>query len=213
MKRKLSIIITMFVLVSCSSDREFVNIALKKGNEVFIVPFMANKHILESQLAKNETPTIFKYVQIVEDEGSLYVEPSNFERILNVISNNYMLYKKEEKTHDGYVAFGDKDIYSFSIKPENTDKIGEQINKEIITITNPVSNKTHEIVYVRVPRPKAEKNCIVKYLWVLENPYPGTTIGSYKDAILINLNDIVDFYDNGTRLEYNKDDEMLYIIK
>ncbi|MER3376600.1 MAG: hypothetical protein RIM83_18315 [Allomuricauda sp.] len=213
MKNTLSILILLFLLVSCSEDRKFVNIALKKGKEVYVVPFMADKNIIEHQLSKNETPTIFKFVQIVMDNGSLYVEPSNFERIFNVIAGNYILYKKEEKTHDGYVAFGDEEIYSFSLKPENTDKIGEQINKEVITITNTVSNKSHEIVYVRFPKPKAEKNCIVKNLWVVENPYPGKTIGSYKDAILINLNDIVDFYDNGTRLEYNKADEMLYIIQ
>ncbi|MAU16319.1 MAG: hypothetical protein CMH46_12370 [Muricauda sp.] len=200
------------LLGNCSSDRKFVNIALKENHKIYLVPFFASRATLRHQLSKNEIPAVY-HMRIIEDNRELFVEPKDFEKILNLIGDNYVLFKKRESTHDGYVGFKDLDIYDYSIKNVNTDKIGQQIHKATIVITNASTNKSMEIVWKISPVPKAEKNCTNKKIWVVENPHPGETIGYYQKAVVINLNEIVDFFDNGTRLEYDKSEEILYVIK
>lgn len=213
MKKILLCVISLVLLTSCSGDRKFVNLALKKDHKVYLVPFIASRVVLEQQLSENETPTIFKFLGIIEDNGELFVETKDLEKILNLIGNNYVLLRKEEKAHDGYVAFGDMNIYNYSIKTINTDKIGQQIYKPTIVVTNPSTNKTLEIVWSSIPEPTAEKNCTNKRVFVTENPYPGKTVGSYKKVVVVNLNDILDFFDNGTTLEYDKSEKILYVVK
>lgn len=208
----ITLILSLFAL-GCSDDRKFVNIALKTGQKVYLLPSIADKVVLEHQLSKDLTPSISKSVAIVEDDGDFFVEPRDFERILNLIADNYIIYGEKEQTHDGYVAFGESEVYSYAINPVNTDKIGQQLNQGSIRITNGTSDKSLEIVWVDFPEPRAVANCTVKKIWVVTSPYQGTTIGNYEDTVMINLGDIIEFYDNGTRLEYVEDEEMLYVVK
>lgn len=205
-------VLTLFA-TGCSDDRKLVNVALKKEGKVYMLPFIAEPQTLEFQLSNNETPTLIKDVDIVKDKDILYVTPEDFLRILNLIADNYILYDKQEGAFDGYVGFGRKEVIKFGTKQVNTDKIGKQIRKQIIVLENPKSKKQMEIIWSDDPKPLAYANCVVKSLWTLESPYPGRTIGNYKDTVLINLNQIVDFYNNGMRLEYNEKEEMLYLIK
>lgn len=198
---------------SCSDDRKFVNLALKKGEKVYLLPSNTDKNALKKQLSKGETPTVSNSVQIIEDRGALYVEPKNFEKVVNLIAGNYVLFEEKESSHDGYVAFNDKDIFEYKVNNVNTEKIGQQIKQEIIQISNPSETKSLEIVWSSFPEPKAKKNCVVKRLWVVEHPYPGKTVGDYQNAVVINLNDIVAFYDNGTTLKYEENNKILYIVK
>ncbi|MBW8243945.1 hypothetical protein K1F50_14145 [Muricauda oceani] len=213
MKNILSCLVVLAVFLSCSDERKFVNLALKIDQKIYLVPFFANQSILENQLSEDVTPSVTSFVQIIEEDGTFFVEPRNFEKILNLIADNYVIYEKKEKTHDGYLAFGNNDIYNHSIQNVNTDKIGQQINQEVVRIFNNAQDRSLEIVWTRFPRPVAEKNCVVKNVWVVSSPYQGTTIGNYEETVLIDLNDIVDFFDNGTRLTYNEREGILYVIK
>ncbi|MDC6384764.1 hypothetical protein D2V93_01545 [Flagellimonas taeanensis] len=213
MKKISCLIILALLILGCSDDRKFVGIALKKDHKVYLMPTIADKDVLEHQLSENMIPSVSSFVQIVEDEGALFVEPRDFERVLNLIANNYILYERKEKTHDGYVVFGDNQVYSYSINHANTDKIGKQISLETIVIKNNTSHDLLEIVWTSFPKPRAEKNCTIKRIWVVTSPHPGTTIGNYEETVLINLNEIVDFYGNGVRLEHNEKEGMLYILQ
>ena len=208
----ITLILSLFAL-GCSDDRKFVNIALKTGQKVYLVPLIADKDILEHQLSKDLIPSISKSVAIVEDDGNFFVEPRDFERVLNLIADNYIIYGKKEQTYDGYVAFGESEVYSYTINHVNTDKIGQQLSQQSIRITNGISDRSLEIIWVDFPKPRAIANCTVKKIWVVTSPYQGTTIGNYEDTIMINLGDIIEFYGNGTRLEYVEDEEMLYVVK
>jgi len=213
MKNIYSIVLLLFLMVGCSDDRKPVNLALKNGEKVYLTPLIAKKEVVALQMSQNKTPEISKSFQLVEDHGDLFVEPRNFKNVLNLIANNYTLYNKNEGVYDGYVAFEDQDVFEYTVKNINTDRIGEQLRKESILVKDMNSGKTLEIVWSNSPKTKAEKNCILKRLWVVEHPYPGKSVGDYQNSVVINLNDIVDFYDNGTSLEYDENDEILYVIK
>jgi len=217
MRKKLflvSLIIGLLLgITSCSDDRKLVNLALKKGEKVYLLPYNIDKNALEKQLSEEKTPTISNSAQIIEDRGAIYVEPKDFEKIVNLIAGNYVLFEEKESSHDGYVALDDKDIFEYKINNVNTEKIGQQIKEGVIQIYSPSQTKSLEIVWNSLPEPKAKKNCIVKRLWVVKHPYPGKTVGDYQNAVVINLNDIVAFYDNGTILKYEESDEILYIIQ
>ncbi len=206
-------VVLALLVLGCSDDRKYVGIALKKDQKVYLMPTIADKDVLEHQLSEDMIPGVSNFVQIVEDGGDLFVGPRDFERILNLIAKNYIVYERKEKTHDGYVAFGEDHVYNYSIKHENTDKIGQQISLETIMIKNNASDDLLEIVWTNFPQPQAKKNCTVKKIWVVTSPYEGKTIGNYEETVLINLNEIVDFYGNGVRLEHNKKQGMLYVLQ
>jgi len=202
-----------FIIGSCSDDRKMVNLALKEEGKVYLVPLMAKKEMLEPQLSRNKTPEVSKSLQLIQDHGDLFIEPRNLKNMVNLIANNYTLYGKNEGTYNGYVVFEHQEAFEYTVNNVNTDKIGEQLKQETIRIKGENSGKILEIVWSSSPKPKVEKNCVVKRLWVVEHPYPGKSVGDYQNAVVVNLNEVINFFDNGTRLEYDEDGENLYVIK
>lgn len=194
------------------SDIELVSLALKKDDKVYLMPYNSDKNFLEMKLAANEVPFIYPSFEIIEDDGELFVEPRNLENIFRLIAGDYLLYEKEENTFDGYVVDGGQNIYEFKKLVENTKEIGEQIERNVITIWDTSLNRSMEISWVSFPDISPEKNCIRKKIWVSTKVRPGEVVYSDKALIVIKLQDILEFFDNNTDLQYDDDREILYVI-
>lgn len=203
-----------FFIFSCETENAVVNLALKKDNKTYLFSKMGD-FIVESSLEKGESPAAFGFIRLFEDDG-LYVAPNDCEEIVDVLAGNYHLYPYQEKSYEGYITSGEKEIFTTSFSNVSTEKIGEQIRESRIEIVNPVSAQVLEIVWTynqKTGESKAVQNCELKSFWITTSVQPGETVTSSEDFIMVDLNELVEFFDNGSTLEYNADEEILYIVE
>lgn len=217
-----SLVITMAMLIFFGfnldsflfhlSDIKQVTLALKKDNGVFLMPINENKYLLERKLANDEVPAIYPSFEIIVDDGELFVEPENLKKILGLISGDYFLFPNQESSFDGYVVDSGHNVFEYSNLVENTGEIGNQIQRGVITIWDTSLNKSMEVSWKDFPDITPEKNCISKSIWVSTMPYPGKVVYSSRHVIVIKLQDILDFYNNNVRLQYDEDHALLFVI-
>ncbi len=189
-----------------------VLIGLKKNDKVYLMPFPANRNILEEALRQNTKPIFHKSFNLIEEDGTYYMDPNQLESLVHLIADDYILYDQKEPSFDGYVLQGMRNLYSFGSQIENTKVKGEQVQHYEVTLHHNITNQTMEIGWLGYTKVKPLQNCVVKKIKDVTNPFPGTSIGSVKETIVVDLQDILDFYNNGNTLEYNEEENVLYVI-
>ena len=196
----------VFVLLfsACGEDLKMVSIAIKKGGKVYLFSSSA-----ESYLQMNQTPPVYNYIRVYKKGGKLYTNPPSLEYFVNLIAGNMVLFDHQEKSYDGYVSVGNRKIYKLQANNESTEKIGEQLTIMHAEMIDTNTTKKHEIVWQYTPEIKAEKNCEKKKLWVYGDE-PGSI--TLRGSIVVDLQTIVDFYNNGVTLDYDKSNKIVYII-
>lgn len=208
-----NLLILVVILVGCdmSDDRKLVHLAIKKDGKTYLFSNMGS-FITQNSISKNESPPIMKTTQVIEEGGDIYVQTSDLEKIVNLISGNYELFSYQEKSYDGYVVEGDYEVYDKKYGTESTAKIGQMISKANVNISDTSQMKEYEISWHRSPNQKPVKNCEEMDLWVDKSYKPGTTTLAQQAYIVVNLSDIVNFYNSNVSIEYSEEDEILYVI-
>lgn len=200
-------------MFSCETENKVVNLALKKNDKVYLFSVLGS-FIVENSLEKKESPAAIGFIRLFQDDG-LFVAPKEIEQIANLLGGNYALYPFKEMSYDGYVTEGEESVYEKTFKNKSTANIGEQIRENRVEITHPVTAEMYEIIWNWNPKTgtiEAVKNCEVKSFWTKTSIQPGETITSADDYVVVKLNNLVDFFNNGSKLEYNSEQELLYII-
>lgn len=202
------------LLLSCSDfasdDRKSVDVILKKDGKVYLFSALGT-FITESKLNKNESPPVVASTRIVEKDNKLFVEPQYVEAMSNLISGNYVLHNHLEKSFDGYVTEGKHKLYDKSYTNKSTEKIGEMNSIANIFLKDINQTREHHISWQRNPNQSPLKNCVEMALWVDKSYKPGERTAAKEDFIMINLNDLVQFYNSNIRLDYDEKEEVLYL--
>lgn len=193
----------MFIIIGCNDERIHVTLAIKQGNERFLLA-----HNVKDNISNGLTPKIVTQVQLIEDDGAFFVTPSDLDNVANLVAKNYTLYRSNEEGFDGYVSIEDKSCLSIKYEYKNTAVVGKQKLMGNIQVIKP--DKTLEISWEQSPKLTAHKKCIKKSLWVdFSDPVEGM---EHRDFILVPLDYLLNFYDYTVQLEYNKQDKILYVI-
>ncbi len=203
------------MLASCSfstsDDRKSVNLILKKDGKLYLFSTLGT-FVTKNSLDKNMSPAIVETTKIVEKEGKFFVQPTHLKNIVNLISGNYVLLDYKEKSFDGYVTEGEFDVYDKKYGSESTEKIGKMISTANVFITDTSNIKKYHISWQRNPNQKPLKNCVEMSLWTDKSYKPGETSVVKEKYIMIDLNTIVEYFNFKVKLDYVKDDELLYVI-
>lgn len=203
------------LLISCSDfatdDRKSVNLILKKDGKMYLFSRLGT-FITKNNLDKNQSPKTMQSTRIIKKKGELYTEPQHIKDLANLISGNYILHDYQEKAFDGYITGGKHDVYDKKYDSEHTEKIGQTISTANIYLTDIDQNRKHHISWQRSPNQIPIKNCIEMTLWVDKSYKPGERTAAKDNFIMINLNDLVEFYDPTIKLDYVEEEEILYII-
>jgi hypothetical protein len=186
-------------------------LVLKKDGNTYLFSRLGT-FITKNNLDKNQSPTIVQSASIVEKNGNLYTEPQHVKNIANLISGNYILHEYQEKTVDGYCTEGTHDIYDKKYVSEYSEKIGEINSIANIYLTDLNQKSIHHISWQRSPNQIPIKNCTEIALWVDKTYKPGERTIAKDNFIMINLNDLVEFYESKAKLDYAEEKGVLYII-
>lgn len=211
----LLLIFSSSLFLSCgdfaTDDRKNVNLVLKKEGKTYLFSPMGTM-ITKNKLDNNESPPIVTNTQIVKKNENLYVEPRHLENIAAILSGNYVVHDYQEKSYDGYITKGKLDIYNNKYSNQSTEKIGKMISTANIYLMDIEQTKKHQISWQRKPSQSPTQNCVEMNLWADRSYKPGNRTVALEKFIMVDLNDIVEFYDSKTKLDYNKEDEILYFL-
>lgn len=208
-------ILGVSLLLSCTDfatdDRKSVSLILKKDGKAYLFSRLGT-FITKNKLDKNESPAIVSAAAIVEKEGELYMEPQYIKDIADLISGNYVIHDYQEKSFDGYVTAGAYEVYDKKYVSESTEKIGKMISVANIYLKDIDQTKEYHIAWERSPNQSPIKNCVEMALWVDKSYKPGERTAAKEDFIMINLNDLIEFYASKVQLDYVEEEDILYII-
>jgi hypothetical protein len=106
-------------------------------------------------------------------------------------------------------VISDSAQFTIENKTIPTEKIGKSILEYTIFISDGDKelviqwNKDNEIVPIR--------NCVIKSVWEVSNPYPGKTVGNYRDKLLVNVSEVLHFFNSNAQMTIEEDGELLLI--
>ena len=196
--------------VFMASENVRVHLGIKEQNKTYL---LATRSTSAFKRFNSENPMVLKATSVVEIDNEIYIEPSYLEKIVSLISKNYTLFNREKKKYDGFVTInGKNNNFSKNRIDEDGEKIGEFIQKNSIELKNDMGN-IHHIRWINIPDDIAEENCIVAPIVIADNYKPGATSYYTVEIVVVKLETILDFYDNGTTYEYDADNEILYFIQ
>lgn len=108
------------------------------------------------------------------------------------------------------MVVSDSILYTTERTTVPTDKIGKTINLETITISDGEKELVVEYKIDGFDR-IAIRNCEVKSVWEVTNPYPGKTVGNYRDKLLVNATEVMRYFNPNAKIEFTEDKEILLI--
>ncbi|RMA64779.1 hypothetical protein BXY75_1660 [Ulvibacter antarcticus] len=209
------LILCASLLISCTDfatdDRKSVQLILKKDDKTYLFSRLGTM-ITNNKLDKNESPTTVQSTSIVVKENQLYTEPQHIKSIANLISGNYVIHDHQEKIFDGYISDGKHKVYNKKYVNEHSEKFGEMISIANIYLTDTDQTRKYHISWQRSPNQIPITNCIEMALWVDKSYKPGERTTARDNFIMINLNDLVEFYNSNVKLDYVEEDKVLYFI-
>lgn len=192
-----------------------VNLALKKNGKTYLFSKTGTAGVQYS-LDKNKSPSVFGFIQLFEEEDSFYVDPIHIEEITNLLCGNYVLHDYTEQSYNGYVTSGKQRCFKNTFKNQSTATIGEQIRLNTIQLTDSTSESLYEINWeynLMEYKSRALENCEEKSFMITTQIQPGEAVMGSEDFIMVNLEDLVEFYGNTSSLRLDEKQRLLYIIQ
>lgn len=200
---------------SMESTSKKANLALTLDGKTYLYCNLGN-NLVESSIAKNESPAVQPFLQLFDFEG-LFIEPYYLTEITSILTDSCKIHEFQEKSYDGYVTVDQANAsYKFEMKAESTENIGEQITRNTVTLYKQNQKDSIQIIWKKLNQSGnclPVKNCLIKEFNVAQHPAAGETVISGKDFVVVDLNALLKFYNNKASLEYNPEEEILYIHK
>jgi hypothetical protein len=194
----------------CTSDLspDVVNLAVKKGGKTYVYSNMG-KFIVETQIKQKQSPTYSASTFLYKDDG-LFVDPNSIKDLVHVFANNLLYFDLKEKSFDGYVTYDSLEVYVNETKTQSGLNIGEQLIVYTTTLKN--GNKSMIISWSynsKTLEYKPIKNCESHSFYSQSSPYPGKTVTSSSDYIVIPLDKIAAFYKR--KYTYDEEQKVLFV--
>ena len=209
MKHLLFLCIGLFFLSSCSESQKSVNIALKKEGKTYLFSLM-NKQNVVQQIAKGEMPAMMNSTVIVAEDGKLFMEASKIKTIANILGGSIEIFPKQETSFDGYFIEGETSVFSQSMKNKDTGEIGKIASIIEVRLSNESTEVSYPISWQVTPELKAIENCEIQSLTVKYSQHSDNEFTS-KDFVMVNLEDINQFFGGHYSLRYDKNASLLYL--
>jgi hypothetical protein len=194
----------------CMADLspDVVNLAVKKGGKTYVYSNMG-KFIVETQIKQKQSPTYSASTFLYKDDG-LYVDPNTIKDLVHVFANNLLYFDLKETSFDGYVTYDSLEVYKNEYTTKSTSNIGEQLIVYSTTLKN--GNKSLLISWSynsKTMEYKPIKNCETHSFYSQSSPYPGKTVTSSSDYIVIPLDKIAKFYNR--KYTFDEEQKVLYV--
>lgn len=209
MKNLLILCLGILFLASCSESQKTVNIALKKEGKTYLFSLM-NKPIVEQQIAKGEMPAMMNSTVIVAENGKLFMDTSKIKTIANILGGNIDIFPKQETSFDGYFIEGETSVFMQSVKNKDMGEIGKIASVMEVTLRDESTQTTYPISWQVTPELKAIENCEIQSLTVKYSQHSDNEFTS-KDFVMVNLEDINQFFGGHYNLRYDKNASLLYV--
>lgn len=209
MRRFVNIIVICLVLSGISGCNMFTNseqavkIGLQKGDQIYMKALVP-----ELMIQQGKTPVIIDFNGVIDKDGTLWVKASKLKEILPIFSGDIDIIQKSEPNCDGYFDIS-KNLNSFTQDRavENTDQLGEQL--EVNHIPLHVNSNQVDIKWRDHPEAVAIENCQVKSITVVQQVSAGEMVSSSEDAVLVDLNQVVSYYNEAWIIELDKEANVL----
>ncbi|MEX0315066.1 MAG: hypothetical protein AB3N18_12890 [Allomuricauda sp.] len=200
-------------MASGETNNAIVNLIMEKDSKTYLYSYLGES-IVQNNIEKGESPSTFVFAHIYEEDNKLYIAPDKLKEIVSLLCGDYKLYDYREKNADGYVTSGNSLCFETSFKNQSTEKIGEQIRINTVQLVNQHTDKTFTIEWhtnMRTNRSVNHVNCYKKSFKIKTSVQPGEFVISSKDFIMVDIQDVVDFYGGRVIVELNKKDQFLYV--
>ena len=200
---------------SMDSTSKKTNLALTKDGKTYLYCNLGN-NLVASSLERNESPVAQPFMEIFDFDG-LFIEPYHITELTSILADSCKIHKFQEKSYDGYLTVDQGNhSYKFEMKAESTANIGEQVTRNTITLYNQKLKDSLQIIWNKFSKSNdcyPVKNCVLKEFNVAQHPAAGETVISGKDFVVVNVNTLLQFYGNKASVEFNEEQEILYIHK
>ena len=220
-KSRITRMIVVFVIVGlglgifsairgCMSDLspDVVNLAVKKGGKTYVYSNMG-KFVVETQIKQKQSPSYMATTFLYKDDG-LYLDPNLMKDLVNVFADNLHYYELKEQSFDGYVTYDSLEVYKNETKTQSTKNIGEQLILYSIMLKNGTKSMVIRWSFnSKSGEFKPIKNCESHSFYSQTNPYPGKTVTSSSDYIVVPLDKIANFYKR--KYTYDQEQKVLYV--
>ncbi|WP_190810951.1 hypothetical protein [Flagellimonas sp. S3867] len=203
----------MYLMSASETNNSFVNLILEKDSKIYVYS-KRGSYLMNINIQREENPTVFPFIQVFEDNGELYVAPDKLKDIVDLLCGNFQVHDVPAKSSDGYVTSGSSPCFEKSFKNQSTGKIGEQIHVNMVRLTNSSLKEAFNIRWetnMKTNKSRVSENCHKKSFTVRTSTQPGEYVFSAEDFIMVNLQEVVDFYGNNVALSLNKEEQLLYI--
>ncbi|MGX1928622.1 hypothetical protein [Flagellimonas sp. 2504JD4-2] len=203
----------VYLMFTSETNTSVVNLVLQKDGKTYLYSYLGDQAV-QSSIQMNESPVIFPFIQLFEDDDKLYAAPDKLEDIVNLICGNYQIYDYPEKSSDGYVTSGNMSCFQTLFKNQTTENIGEQIRTHTAELTDLDSGNDFEIkwnVNTKTYESEALENCQEKSFMIKTSVQPGEFVISSKDFIMVDLQGVINFYGKKVNARLNKEEQLLYI--
>ncbi len=197
------------------TETAVVNLVLQEQDRVYLISLLGSSHV-KQHISKQNSPEVMPFIQIFEEDGSLYIQPKDLKEIVNILCGNYRVHDYPEKSFEGYITTTQMKCMNHFVRNENTSKIGEQIKVNELSLTSPVSDSTFTIKWSTnyiSQQTEVLENCLRKHFRVIEKPHPGQTFASTKEFVVVNLEEIARFYGKGITFSLDLENQLLFISR
>lgn len=204
----------VYKMVASETKNGLVNLVLKKDNKVYVYS-NTGEFIAQNSIKNGESPPTMAFIHMYEEDEDLYIDPSTsyLKDIANLFCGNFQIHRYVEKSSDGYITSEGGLCFESSYKNRSTENIGEQVQINMVTLKDG-NGKTYNIQWEtnkRTYESKAIQNCYEKSFQIKTSVQPGEFVIASKDFIMINLQDVANFYGNKIELRLDKEAQLLYL--
>jgi hypothetical protein len=204
-------LLVFFMIPSCSSTlRSPVVVLLKDGNK-FV--YHGNPYLIEKAIENGEAveTEFYSTVDVYPIDGALYISPSEVQAFAALFGQQYRIIMYEQPAHQGFFVETDDSRYVYTTSVIPTDRIGVTEREHVIELSNADSSVNRTIRWRQGDETIPIENCEIKSIWVVSNPYPGKTVGNWRSQVLVNLSELVAYFDSNASIELNEDQNILVL--
>lgn len=209
----LLIAVGAYFLFPNGADRQFANITLHESGKTYLYSKMGQQ-IVASQIESGQSPTVMPFLEVFSTKKGIFLNPLHAKEVICLINGAYQIFPYQEPSFDGYVTLNSHAPYRLTVENQAGKKIGKQFVVYHLHLQNE-SGREKEIVWsinTSSGEMKAIQNCNLKSFSIQSNPHPGETVISSKKLVVIDVEDLISFFGNGIRAEYDKKNALLHIF-
>lgn len=165
-------------------------------------------------MEEGKTPPAVPITGFVFVGDEYFLNPAGMKDVINILAGNVTVFNFEEASYDGYLCEKEKGtkVFDKEYDTRSTETVGK--NSDVVTVAiRKESGKEMKIMWQRSPELKAIKNCEIKSVQVNRSIQPGETTITWEDRIVVSVQSLLDFYDNKYRMEYDGENEVVYLVE